>query len=150
MTKQTVLHVEDEEADRLIVSTSFEKVAPGVQLRAVIDGAEAIAYLGGQGAYQDRDLHPLPQLILLDLKLPKKSGFEVLEWVKAQPGLKQIPVLMLSSSDQPKDIERAYALGANSYLVKNVGLKTMREFVRGIAEYVALSSTSPADSKTKS
>ncbi|MBV8881802.1 MAG: response regulator [Planctomycetaceae bacterium] len=144
MTAFTVLHVEDEPSDRLIISAAFAKTAPGVKLCAVPDGAEAIAYLAGQGTYQDRELYPLPQLVLLDLKLPKKSGFEVLEWVKAQPNLKQIPVIILTSSPESKDVERALGLGASSYLVKRVDLKEMREIVRGIGEYVALLQLKPA------
>jgi CheY-like chemotaxis protein len=144
MTAFTVLHVEDEPSDRMIIAASFEKAAPGVRLSAVIDGAEAIAYLSGQGVFKNRDAHPLPQLVLLDLKLPKKSGFEVLEWVKAQPGLKQIPVIVLTSSAESKDIDRALSLGASSYLVKTVDLKEMREIVRGIGEYAALLQRNPS------
>ena len=145
MSPFTVLHVEDEPSDRLIISAAFNKTAPNVKLSSVIDGAEAIAYLSGQGVYKNRDTNPLPQLVLLDLKLPKKSGFEVLEWLKAQPGLKQIPVIILTSSAESKDVDRALALGASSSLVKSVELKEMREIVRGIGEYASLLQRNPAN-----
>jgi CheY-like chemotaxis protein len=83
-------------------------------------------------------LNPLPLLVLLDIKLPRKSGLEVLEWIRKQPELKSMPVLMLTSSSESNDLDRAYALGANSYLVKTVDLSAMREIVRGIGEYATL------------
>ena len=139
-----VLHVEDEPSDRLIVSLAFQKSAPHISLHAVVNGEEAISYLGGQGIYANRDLHPMPKLVLLDLKLPRKSGLEVLEWIRSQPGLNGLPVIMLTSSQEPADLDRAYALGANSYLVKSVDLKEMREIVRGVGEYAKLLEGKPA------
>lgn len=144
MTRYTILHVEDDPSDRLIISAAFEKAAPNVQLKVAIDGDQAVEYLSGQGPYKNRDLYPVPQLVLLDLKLPKRSGFEVLEWLKAQPSLKDIPVIVLTSSDDDKDLERALGLGASSYVVKTVELKSMREIVNGIGEYAALLSQKPS------
>jgi CheY-like chemotaxis protein len=138
MPEFSVLHVEDESADRLLLSAAFAKAAPGVRLRVALDGAEAIAYLAGEGGYADRERHPMPQLVLLDLKLPKVSGLEVLRWIRSQPALRQLPVIMLTSSQEPSDLDQAYALGANSYLVKSVDVAEMREVVRGIGEYAAL------------
>jgi CheY-like chemotaxis protein len=145
MTSFTVLHVEDEPSDRLIVSSSFTKVAPHVRLCTAIDGEDAIAYLAGDGIYKNREVHPLPQMVLLDLKLPRKSGFEVLQWIRSQPGLKELPVIILTSSREPADLDRAYALGANSYIVKNVDIKAMRDIVRGIGEYAGLVGHKPAE-----
>lgn len=133
-----VLHVEDEPSDRLIVSLAFQKAAPNVKLHAVVNGDEAINYLAGQGIYANRELHPMPVLVLLDLKLPRKSGLEVLEWIRKQPNLVGLPVFMLTSSQESTDLDRAYALGANSYLVKSVDLTEMRRLVKGIGEYAAL------------
>lgn len=143
MSGNTVLHVEDEPADRLILKSAFAKAAPHVDLRCAVDGEQAIAYLSGQGGYEDRDRHPMPGLVLLDLKLPKKSGLEVLEWIRNREDLKKLPVIMLTSSQEPADLDRAYALGANSYLVKSVDLKTMRDIVRGIGEYASLVGRTP-------
>lgn len=133
-----VLHVEDEPSDRLIVSLAFQKAAPNVKLHAVVNGDDAICYLSGQGIYANRELHPMPVLVLLDLKLPRKSGLEVLEWIRKQPSLSALPVFMLTSSQESSDLDRAYALGANSYLVKSVDLTEMRRLVKGIGEYASL------------
>jgi CheY-like chemotaxis protein len=134
----TVLLVEDDPNDRMIVELAFERTAPNIRLRMAADGEEAVAYLQGAGAYADRGVYPLPEVILLDLKLPRKSGLEVLEWIREQPDLRPIPVLVLSSSQERGDIDLAYALGANSYLVKQVDIAAVRELVRGIATYSAL------------
>jgi len=147
MQTYTVLHVEDEPADRMIVSAAFKKAAPNVLLKAAIDGEQAIAYLSGQGVFANRELHPMPLLVLLDIKLPRKSGLEVLEWIRKHPTLKSMPVLMLTSSSESNDLDRAYALGANSYLVKTVDLPAMREIVRGIGEYAAIVAAPPTVEK---
>ena len=144
MQPYTVLHVEDEPTDRMILSAAFKKAAPNVLLKAVTDGEQAIAYLSGQGAFGNRELYPIPLLVLLDIKLPRKSGLEVLQWIRNQPELKTMPILMLTSSSESNDLDRAYALGANSYLVKTVDLPTMREIVRGIGEFAALLRTQTA------
>jgi CheY-like chemotaxis protein len=143
MPTYPVLHVEDEPTDRIILSAAFKKAAPQVLLQSVTDGEQAIAYLSGQGEFENRALHPMPLLLLLDIKLPRKSGLEVLEWIRQQPELRTMPVLMLTSSSESNDLDRAYALGANSYLVKTVDLPTMREIVAGIGEYATLVSTRP-------
>ena len=100
----------------------------GVQhsLRVLRDGNEAVAYLNGEGVHADRGLHPLPAVIFLDLRLPLQSGLEVLKWIKSQSSLAQIPVIILTSSRSPEEMEAAYRLGANSYLAKPPGF---REFV---------------------
>jgi len=143
MTRITVLHVEDEPSDRLIVASAFRKAAPDVELQAVVDGEEAIDYLSGRGAYQDRGRYPLPMVVLLDIKLPKRSGLEVLRWMRQQPGSRETPVFMMTSSSEPSDLDRAYAFWANSYLVKTVDLKSMRDIVRGIGEYATLVGSTP-------
>lgn len=144
MTRSTLLHVEDETTDRMIVSVAFRKTAPDVDLKAVADGDEAVSYLSGKGVYEDRVLYPIPRLVLLDLKLPKKSGLEVLEWIRSRPGLEDLPVIMLTSSGESTDLERAHALGVNMYLVKPVGLAVLRELAGGIGEYAALIGTHPS------
>ena len=126
----TILHVEDDPNDVLLIARAFRKAGSAAQLRVVNDGEQALQYLGGMNSFANRDQFPLPSLVLLDLKLPRKSGIEVLEWMRTQPRLKRIPVLMLTSSRQPVDINRAYDLGVNAYLVKPVNFDGLVEMVR--------------------
>jgi CheY-like chemotaxis protein len=93
----------------------------------VENGEQAIAYLKGEGKYASREEYPLPSLLLLDLKMPRKNGFDVLEWIRQQPGLGSLRVVVLTSSDEIRDVNRAYQLGANSFLVKPLDFS---EFVR--------------------
>lgn len=130
-----ILLVEDDINDALLLRRAFAKAGGRNTIVQLEDGDAAVAYLGGTDDYADRERHPLPCLILLDLKLPRRSGFEVLEWMRAQPGLKRLPVVVLTSSQQSQDINRAYDLGANSYLVKPVGFDTLLEMVRALNLY---------------
>lgn len=119
-----VLLVEDESDHVLMIRQALydaaAKFLPQVRLSLQVaeDGDQAQAYLAGYERYSDRGLYPLPALILLDLKLRRKSGFELLGWLRRHPGLKRMPVIVLTSSEDIKDIDQAYELGANSYLVK--------------------------------
>jgi CheY-like chemotaxis protein len=131
----TILHIEDDPDDILLVHDAFAEVPNGHRLEVAQDGEEALAYLCGRGAYADRHAHPFPSLILLDLKLPRKSGLEVLEWLRHRPETKRIPVVVLTSSENLKDVERAYDLGVNSYLVKPVDYAALGAMVKSIAAY---------------
>lgn len=117
-TAKQVLVLEDEPADVFLLQRAFSKSRMPVSLHFVRDGQEAISYLGGEGEYADRQANPLPDFILLDIKTPKLTGFEVLRWLRQQPGLKRLPVSILSSSSLKIDVNRAYELGANSFLIK--------------------------------
>lgn len=133
MTPVFVLHVEDDEADRTLFSAAFKGAAPGIHFISVVDGAEAIDYLSGQGSYQDRARYPVPRAVLLDLKLPKISGLEVLEWIRRSSDHKDLPVFMLTSSSDPDDLKQAKALGVHQYLIKPVGLRGIREIAKHVA-----------------
>lgn len=113
-----ILYVEDEADDAFFMRTAFKKAAIALPLHIVDDGEKAVAYLAGTRPYDDRAQHPLPDLVLLDLNLPLRSGFEVLEWVRGQPDLRHLPVVIYSSSGRPEDRARATALGATDYLLK--------------------------------
>ena len=113
-----ILAAEDEESDRMILGLAFERAKLPRPLVIVRDGHYAVEYLRGEGQYADRSAHPLPALIVLDLKMPRMNGFDVLAWLATQPEFKQIPVVMLSSSGDELDMKKARQLGAREYFVK--------------------------------
>jgi CheY-like chemotaxis protein len=133
--RKTILIADDSEEDAYILKRAFQKAGCNVPLTFVKDGQEAIDYLSGQGEFGDRSAHPLPRLVLLDLKMPKADGFDVLEWMQQQPKLKLPPVTVLTSSNQDKDIDRAYGLGANSYLVKPNSFDAFVDIVERLRAY---------------
>src|SRR5262245_2907732 len=111
----SILVAEDLDGDVEILKRAFSKAGGDARLHLVRDGQEAIEYL-----QRDPNTHVLPAMLLLDLKMPRVSGFEVLEWLRKHPGLHRLIVVIFTSSDVPEDVNRAYDLGANSYLVKPV------------------------------
>jgi CheY-like chemotaxis protein len=113
-----ILLVEDDPNDVLLIQRAFRKARLGNPIHVVRDGEEAIEYLSGVGAYSDERSHPLPELMLLDMHLPKKSGVEVLAWLRGVEILKRLPVVVLTASREQEDINRAFDSGANAYLVK--------------------------------
>jgi CheY-like chemotaxis protein len=114
-----LLLVEDDDADAVLVGRAIRTAKIGVRLQRVKDGDEAVEYLEGRDAYADRVAYPRPSVILLDIKLPRRNGFEVIAWLRGQPApLSRTAIVMLTSSGRPSDINRAYELGANSYLRK--------------------------------
>ncbi|MBI3546053.1 MAG: response regulator [Gammaproteobacteria bacterium] len=142
--RRSVLLVEDDPNDVLLVQRAFRKAGVVASMSVVNDGQAALDYLNGRGVYADRGVYPLPALMLLDLKLPRKSGHEVLEWMRAQPALKRVPVVMLTSSKESADINRAYDLGANSYLVKPVAFNDLLSLVKTLDLYWLMLNESPA------
>lgn len=115
-----ILFVEDSEDDAMLTIRALTKSGFTNRLHHVKDGAEALDFIYGKGIYASRDLKINPKLILLDLKMPKVSGIQVLEKVKSDVNLKSIPVVILTSSKEDPDVAKCYALGANSYIVKPV------------------------------
>lgn len=114
-----ILLVEDDPTDFRLIQRAFHKLANGFEMFRLTNGDDAVTYLAGDGPYENRAAYPMPSMVLLDLKLPRRSGFEVLQWLRRQPaGLHRLPVVVLTSSRHSADINRAYDLGANSYLVK--------------------------------
>jgi CheY-like chemotaxis protein len=130
-----VLLVDDNPDDVLLMKRAFKATSIGAPLAVLSGGQAAIDYLSGQGQYADRSAHPLPVLMLLDLKMPRLSGFDVLRWLRTQPTLKRLPVVVLTSSSQTEDVNRAYDLGVNSYIVKPSGLKEIAEVAAQIESY---------------
>lgn len=143
LTDFIMLLVEDDPNDILLIQRAFAKACLVNPLKVVRDGEEALNYLSGSGEFADRGRYPLPSLILLDLKLPRKSGLEILQWLRQQPALKHIPVIVLTSSKESSDVSRAYDLGANSYLVKPVGFEGLLELVKSIGMYWMILNKTP-------
>lgn len=135
MPSPTILLVEDDATDVLLLTRAFQKLHLGDTLKVARDGVEAMDYLAGRGSYADRARYPLPTLILLDIKLPRRSGLEVLAWLRAKPELAGIAVLIFTSSEEKGDMERAKHLGVLAYLVKPVGFANYCESARIISEY---------------
>ncbi|MDB6024857.1 MAG: response regulator with CheY-like receiver domain and winged-helix DNA-binding domain [Verrucomicrobiales bacterium] len=115
---ELVLIAEDDEADAILLQRAMHKITDPVPIHMVRNGEEAISYLMGDGAYSDRNRFPFPTAVLLDLKMPRKNGFEVLEWMRSSPQYAVVPTIVWSSSSLPQDVRRAYDLGANCYLMK--------------------------------
>jgi len=118
VVKKTVLVADDDANDVNLLKRAFQKAGIDVSISSVGDGEEAIEYLQGGNKFANRAEFPIPVLMVLDLKMPRTSGFEVLEWLRTQAGLKRMLVVVMTSSDEPQDIDRAYDLGANSFLKK--------------------------------
>src|SRR5947208_2644140 len=113
-----ILLVEDDPNDVFLMERAMAKAKIDLPMRVAINGEEAITYLSGQGKYADRAAYPLPACVFLDLKMPFVNGFEVLEWLRVQPALADLSVVVLTSSPEERDRERALQLGAKGYLVK--------------------------------
>ncbi len=130
-----ILIVEDNSDDAFLLQIAFERAALNVTLRVVVDGKEALDYLKGSGGFADRGKYPLPALILLDLQLPYVTGLEVLQEIRSIPSLNKTVVIMLTSSSAQRDIDKAYEIGANSFLVKPSRLEERKSMVEGIYSY---------------
>jgi CheY-like chemotaxis protein len=129
------LLVEDNPDDDFLVRRAFRKAFGEVQVVSVRDGEAALAYLQRQSPYDDVATCPWPTLLLLDLKLPRLSGFEVLSWVRGREKLRRLPVVVLTSSRERGDVDRAYDLGANSYLVKPVSTEGAQSLAGTLGRY---------------
>jgi CheY-like chemotaxis protein len=116
----TILIVDDDENDIFFVKRAFTEINVHCTFQMLKNGQEVVDYLLGFGHFANREIYPLPMMILMDLKMPVMDGFEVLSWLRGRPGLKVIPTIVFSSSDLPTDITRAYELGANSFMTKSV------------------------------
>jgi two-component system response regulator len=130
-----ILLVEDNPLDVELTLDAFREAQLNNSIYVARNGQEALNYLFGQGEFADRESHPLPDLILLDLKLPGIDGHEVLHRIKSTPDLKRLPVVILTSSQEDTDLIRSYDNGANSYLVKPISANGFLEVVYQIDQY---------------
>ncbi len=135
MPKPVLLVAEDNDLDALLLERVIERSGVPYQMVRVEHGGVAIDYLAGTGAYADRAKHPLPEVLLLDLKMPRKDGFAVLAWRQQTPALARLPIVVFSSSGLQADITRAYALGANSYVVKPADPVKLDRMIRALHEW---------------
>ncbi|MDB6125459.1 MAG: response regulator receiver protein [Pedosphaera sp.] len=117
---KTVLVVEDRLEDIILINRVLQRTAFACKIQVVTDGQKLMDYLSGTGPYANRNEYPIPALILLDINTPRRNGHEALTWVRSQSEFEFLPVVMLTSSSEQSDIERAYCERANSYLVKPV------------------------------
>lgn len=131
----TILLVEDNSAHAELVMRNFEDHLVANKIMWVEDGAAALDYLFCRGEYADRDKYPMPQLILLDLRLPKIDGIEVLRQIKAEENLRTIPVVVLTTSEAELDIAKAYANHSNSYIVKPVDFNNFTRLMKDLGLY---------------
>ena len=130
-----ILLAEDNEDHVVLIRRAFKQSGLLNPLYVVADGEQVIAYLKGEGKYANRAEYPLPCLLLLDLKMPNKNGFEVLEWLRAQPAFAALRVVVLTTSGESSDINRAYQLGANSFLTKPVDFRDFVQLTSAIRGY---------------
>jgi two-component system response regulator len=140
----TILLVEDEENDALLMQRALKRAAVVHAVHLANDGREAIDYLEGAGKFANRKDFPLPCLVLLDLKLPYVMGLDVLKWIRRQPDLATI-VILLSSSAAEADIAAAYRLGANGFLVKPPEVSQLLNMIQAIKDYWLTYNTPPPD-----
>jgi CheY-like chemotaxis protein len=130
MSKNCILQVEDEASDVFLLQRAFRQCGIDNPLHVATDGQMAIDYLAGTNQFADRKRYPLPALILLDLKLPRKSGREVLQWIRAQPAFRRVVVIAFTSAPYIGDVGLAYDLGANSFLIKPTDFTRYLEIAR--------------------
>ena len=135
MKSQTILLVEDDDNDVVLYRRAMQKAGIENVVRVVIDGQEAMHYLSGSGRYGGRAEFPLPQFIITDLKLPLKTGLDLVTWLRHQPTLRRIPAVVLSSTANPGEINQVYEAGANAFLVKPSGMDQLVELFGAIKRF---------------
>jgi CheY-like chemotaxis protein len=142
-----ILLAEDRHDDVMLIKRALAKANVRNPVFVVSDGEEALSYLDGAGKYGNRAEYPLPDLMLLDLKMPKVDGFEVLRYLRSQPGFKSLRIIVLTSSEEIFDVNRAYDLGANSFLVKPLEFENFAALMRTMAKFWFQHSTNPSSDR---
>jgi len=133
--KLVILAAEDDPNDLELLRHVIGENGVEVDFQSADDGEQLIQYLQGGGPFADRALHPVPDIVVLDLKMPRMNGFEVLQWLRREPGLARIPTVVLSGSGLESDIEEAYRLGANTYFTKPGQLAELRKIIGALIDY---------------
>jgi len=139
-----VLIAEDNPEDIALFRRAFEQLGYTGPLQYVSDGEQAIGYLAGEGKFHNRSEFPLPAFLLLDLKMPRKNGFDVLEWIRSQASLAEMRTVVLTTSDDLREVSRAYQLGAASFLTKPVNFTEFKDTIQALFNYwLALNKAAP-------
>jgi DNA-binding response OmpR family regulator len=146
---KTILLVDDSTDDLFLMRIAFQKAEFNSFLQEIHDGEQAISYLKGDGQYKDRRKFPLPALILLDLNMPMKNGFDVLTWARAQTGLKHLTIIVLTASTRPQDVQRAFDLGATSFLVKPTELGELVAMIRCLRDWIQINHYPPLNDRAR-
>lgn len=133
--KLVILAAEDDPNDLELLRHVVSDNGVEVDFQSAHDGEQVLSYLQGEGGFGNRLLHPLPDIVVLDLKMPRMNGFEVLEWLRQRRGLSRIPVIVLSGSGLETDVEEAYRLGANTYFTKPGQLAELRQIMGALIDY---------------
>ena len=142
----SILLVDDNPHDVILLRLAFRRVGIIDPIKLVNDGAEAVRYLKGEGPYADRQAYPTPTLVLLDLKMPQTSGFDVLQWIRSEPSLQGLMVVVMTGSKDSDDVQRAYQLGADSYLVKPARFSDLVKITQSLKTYCSPRAHEPARS----
>jgi CheY-like chemotaxis protein len=135
MDTRVVLLAEDDDDDIFLIKLAFKEAQIPNRLQVVRDGEEAVAYLMGEGQYANRAQYPLPTLLLLDVKMPRRNGFEVLQWIRSEPTLRALRVIVLTTSTEPARAREAYLLGANAFLVKPAEFRSLVNLFKALDSY---------------
>jgi CheY-like chemotaxis protein len=138
-----ILLVDDDPNDRFLIRRAFQRLGIGNPLFEVSDGAEAIAYLAGEQKYADREKFPYPGVLLLDLQMPRVDGLEVLQWIRTELAAPGLLVIVLSRVDEIRMVNRAYALGANSFLTKPGNEQDLESLIKAFRDYWIIRNKAP-------
>jgi CheY-like chemotaxis protein len=144
-----ILIVDDRDDDIVLMRKAFDRAGLNNPVQVVRSGAEAIAYLSGEGKFANRAEYALPVLVLLDLKMPGIDGFEVLSWIRSQDGIRGLPVVVLTSSNEFMDVNRAYQLGANSFFVKEFDFQGSVDLSKLLKRYWIQTTRLPETSRSE-
>jgi CheY-like chemotaxis protein len=145
----TILYAEDDVNDVALVQVAVEESHRPIDFHFVSDGADAIAYLRNEGPFSNPELSPRPDLIFLDINMPRRSGFDVLAWIRARERFAHIPVVIVSSSSQQTDVTKAYMLGANAYLVKPSAFAQMKDIFTRSTDFFLFPNSPKSTGPTK-
>ena len=147
---ENIMLVDDSHEDAILLTRSLKRAGLEESVVHIRDPREAVAYLKGEDEYTDRDKYPLPDILLLDLKMPEIDGFQLLSWARAQPHLSRLVIVVVTRTDDPRLIQMCYQLGANSFLSKDANAEEVRNFVDFFTHYSRVSRCLPDTPKRQS